>query len=71
MLFLTGWMNIKVESVLNQKSPYDCSFIIYHQPQNNPIWFIDSLIYDGIIWINWPGKRITFDLQDKMLLIER
>ena len=36
-----------------------------------PVQFVEGLIYDGIIWINWLGKRITFDLQDKMLLIER
>jgi hypothetical protein len=36
-----------------------------------PVQFVDGLIYDGIIWINWLGKRITFDLQNKMLLLER
>jgi hypothetical protein len=36
-----------------------------------PVQFVDGLIYDGIIWINWLGKRITFDLQDKMLLVQR
>lgn len=36
-----------------------------------PVQFVDGLIYDGIMWINWLGKRITFDLQDEMLLIER
>ena len=36
-----------------------------------PVQFVDGLIYDGIIWINWLGKRITFDLQDKALLVQR
>ncbi|MBB6109814.1 Aspartyl protease [Mucilaginibacter lappiensis] len=35
------------------------------------VQFVNGLIYDGIIWINWLGKRITFDLQDKMLLVQR
>lgn len=36
-----------------------------------PVQFVDGLIYDGIIWINWLGKKITFDLQDKVLLVQR
>lgn len=36
-----------------------------------PVQFVDGLIYDGIIWINWLGNSITFDLEDKMLLVER
>jgi hypothetical protein len=36
-----------------------------------PVQFVENLIYDGIIWINWLGKRITFDLRDNVLLVER
>jgi hypothetical protein len=36
-----------------------------------PVQFVEGLIYDGIIWINWLGKRITFDLEDKALFVER
>jgi Aspartyl protease len=36
-----------------------------------PVQFVEGLIYDGIIWINWLGKRITFDLQDRILLVQR
>jgi len=36
-----------------------------------PVQFVAGLIYDGIIWINWLGKSITFDLQDKRLLVQR
>jgi len=39
--------------------------------KDNPVQFVDGLIYDGIIWINWLGIRITFDLEDKALLVER
>jgi Aspartyl protease len=38
---------------------------------NFPVQFVEGLIYDGIIWINWLGSKITFDLQDKLLLIQR
>lgn len=38
---------------------------------NFPAQFVDGLIYDGIIWINWLGSRITFDLDRKRLLVER
>ncbi len=31
--------------------------------------FVDGLIYDGIIWINWLGNKITFDLQRQQLLV--
>jgi len=37
---------------------------------NFPAQFVDGLIYDGIIWINWLGSRITFDLDKKQLLVE-
>lgn len=36
-----------------------------------PVQFVEGLIYDGIIWINWLGSCITFDLQHKMLLVRR
>ncbi|EHQ25056.1 retropepsin-like aspartic protease [Mucilaginibacter paludis] len=38
---------------------------------NFPVQFVDGLIYDGIIWINWLGSKITFDLQDKLLLVQQ
>jgi hypothetical protein len=31
--------------------------------------FVDGLIYDGIIWINWLGQQISFDLANKQLLV--
>lgn len=34
------------------------------------VQFVDGLIYDGIIWINWLGSKITFDLQDKALFVQ-
>ncbi|MFT3824027.1 MAG: aspartyl protease family protein [Chitinophagaceae bacterium] len=36
-----------------------------------PVQFVDGLIYDGIIWINWLGSSLTFDLQNKKLLVIR
>lgn len=36
-----------------------------------PVQFVDGLIYDGIIWINWLGSKLTFDLQNKKLLVQR
>jgi hypothetical protein len=33
--------------------------------------FIDGLIYDGIISINWLGKQITFDLQQKDMIVQK
>jgi hypothetical protein len=36
---------------------------------NFPAQFVDGLIYDGIIWINWLGSKITFDLAGKQLLV--
>lgn len=38
---------------------------------NFPAQFVDGLIYDGIIWINWLGSKITFDLQHKSLFIQQ
>lgn len=38
---------------------------------NFPVQFVDGLIYDGIIWINWLGSKITFDLQQKVLLVQQ
>lgn len=34
------------------------------------VQFLDGLIYDGIIWINWLGSKITFDLDKKVLLVQ-
>lgn len=36
-----------------------------------PVQFVDGLIYDGIMWMNWLGTRISFDLAHKMLLVQR
>lgn len=33
--------------------------------------FVDGLIYDGIIWINWLGSQITINLPGKEMLIQR
>jgi hypothetical protein len=33
--------------------------------------FIDGLIYDGIISINWLGKQITFDLQKREMIVQK
>jgi hypothetical protein len=33
------------------------------------VQFVDGLIYDGIIWMNWLGSQISFDLNNKQLLI--
>ncbi len=35
------------------------------------IQFVDGLIYDGIIWINWLGKQISFDLANRQLLVRQ
>ncbi|UYQ94452.1 hypothetical protein MKQ68_05030 [Chitinophaga horti] len=39
--------------------------------RNFPVQFVEGLIYDGIIWINWLGQSVTFDLQNKVLLVKR
>lgn len=31
--------------------------------------FVDGLIYDGIMWINWMGSRITIDIPGKELVV--
>jgi hypothetical protein len=31
--------------------------------------FVDGLIYDGIMWINWLGSRITIDIPGKEMVI--
>lgn len=38
---------------------------------NIPVQFLEGLIYDGIIWINWLGSQVTFDLQHQRLLVIR
>jgi len=37
---------------------------------NFPVQFVDGLIYDGIMWINWLGSKITFDLNAKALFVK-
>lgn len=36
-----------------------------------PVQFVEGLIYDGIMWINWLGSRISFDLDHQVLLVQR
>lgn len=36
-----------------------------------PVQFVEGLIYDGIIWINWLGSKITFDLAGEALLVRK
>lgn len=31
--------------------------------------FIDGLIYDGIICLNWVGKQVTFDLKNREMIV--
>ncbi|MGN6511284.1 MAG: retropepsin-like aspartic protease [Chitinophaga sp.] len=31
--------------------------------------FVDGLIYDGIVWVNWLGPRITIDIPGKEMVI--
>ncbi|SDZ84450.1 retropepsin-like aspartic protease [Pedobacter hartonius] len=31
--------------------------------------FIDGLIYDGIVSLNWIGKQITFDLKNRQMIV--
>lgn len=38
---------------------------------NFPVQFVEGLIYDGIIWINWLGAKITFDLAGEVLLVRK
>jgi hypothetical protein len=35
------------------------------------VQLVDGLIYDGIMWINWLGKKISFDLQKEQLLVQQ
>lgn len=35
------------------------------------VQFFDGLIYDGIIWINWLGSKITIDIPGKQLLVAK
>ncbi|MDR6339529.1 hypothetical protein HNQ91_002580 [Filimonas zeae] len=39
--------------------------------RNIPVQYVDDLIYDGIIWLNWLGSVITFDLPRQRLLVQR
>ena len=33
--------------------------------------FIDGLIYDGIMYINWLGSQITIDLPGRQLIVQK
>lgn len=33
--------------------------------------FVEGLIYDGIMWINWLGSAITVDIPGRMLLVKQ
>ena len=39
------------------------------QCQNVKASFIDGLIYDGILSLNWIGKQITFDLKKREMIV--
>lgn len=36
-----------------------------------PAQFVDGLIYDGIIWINWMGSKITINIPAAEMLVQR
>jgi hypothetical protein len=36
---------------------------------NVPAQFVDGLIYDGIMWINWLAPRITIDIPGEQLIL--
>lgn len=38
---------------------------------NFPVQFVEGLIYDGILWINWLGKQLTFDVANKSLWVRK
>jgi hypothetical protein len=33
--------------------------------------FVEDLIYDGIMSINWLGNRMTFSIPDKKIVVEQ
>lgn len=35
----------------------------------NNVTFVDGLIYEGIIDTNWLGRKLTFDISNKLLLV--
>ena len=37
--------------------------------QNVKTQFIDGLIYDGIVWLSWMGKQVTFDLPHSEMVV--
>jgi hypothetical protein len=37
--------------------------------QNVKTQFIDGLIYDGIVWLSWIGKQVTFDLPHSEMVV--
>ncbi|MGX5820266.1 aspartyl protease family protein [Chitinophaga lutea] len=41
------------------------------QQTDLPVQFVDGLIYDGILWINWLGKQVTIDLPNKTMAVQR
>jgi len=37
--------------------------------QNVKTQYIDGLIYDGIMWLSWIGKQVTFDLPHSQMVV--
>lgn len=40
------------------------------QCQNVKVSFIDGLIYDGILSLNWIGKQVTFDMKKREMIVQ-
>ncbi|MET0465957.1 MAG: retropepsin-like aspartic protease [Chitinophagaceae bacterium] len=64
--FDTSFVSSIFITAIDKLSPAAQPAIAVSKPK---VQFVDGLIYDGIIWMNWLGNQISFDLKNKQLLV--
>lgn len=66
--FKPGYISTMYTSPIDRLALADAPAISVLHPRAQ---FVEDLIYDGIMSVNWLGQRLTFSVPDKEIVIER
>jgi Aspartyl protease len=66
--FKPGYVNRMYVANIDRLALADAPAISVHSPRAQ---FVEDLIYDGIMSINWLGNKLTFSIPDKEIVIQQ
>jgi hypothetical protein len=66
--FKSGYSNVMYDTSIDELAVSGSPSLTWQHPRAQ---FTDGLIYDGIMSINWMGRKITIDIPDKEMAVWR